>query len=380
MSDTNPQNNPVNIPGNEDTANNTSSTETSGSEKISIPRLRTFSDDLQSAVRSGNFSQANMVMAEKKRARERGEKVDTTDSNGNKTKNVGLIIGYVFVILLFISGGVGIFIFFQSNNAAVKSTSPQTNTPSGFLAMAPNLQLLLEESDNKPQIITKMEEVLAKVGAEDFTRINPTNLIINDNKRADTPISLEDLFERLLIFDVGFARLTSKYTYGVHKGEHPFLLVQLDDPIESYARLFSWEGRMQTDLLPFFPELNEEKEIVVEESVPEVTTAILDAVPDATTAIPGNQPIETDATLTPEPEMIQRSSTPEPEMRFIYNPRAAQFSDGVFFNFEGRVVRDSNNKVRLVYALITKNLLVITSNPETLRAISVELKNTTIVR
>jgi len=364
---------------------------------VSIPKIRTFSNDVQNAVKDGNFSQVNIAMAEKKRARYNGEELD--ENNTKHKKSVGLTIGYIFVILLFVAGGAGIFIFFQSNRNAANSSFSQQNNSLGFFSDAQELQLLIEDSDNRPEIVQKINNLSSKIGTGDFVKIVPTRLVLNEEgERADTKISLEDFFERLLISDDGFARLTDVYVYGIHAGKHPFLLIQLEDPVESYARLFSWERRMQVDLLPFFPALNEERGVLIVENTESVgpTESMESVDSDAVSSGPEDQTMtqddeSTDSIVDQESgedieNIISESSVGDArnnmqeEAQFIYNPRAALFSDGVFFNFEGRVVRDSENKVRLIYALITKDLLVITSNPETLRSISLELKSTSIVR
>lgn len=340
-----------------------------------VPRVRTFSNDIQSAVQDGNISKVNIVMAERKRDRENGVGEENQKRNA---ANIGLIVGYVFVILLFIAGGVGIFIFFQSNQNATNSTlttAPQDNT---LLRGNPTTELLIEEEDNRPQISNKINAALSNITEDSFVRINLTALILDEyDVRMDEALSLESLFARLSISDDGFSRLVDSYVFGVDGGRNPFLLIKVSDSDESYGRLFSWESRMATDLSALFPQLLLDREEIPRDPTDmEETNAEVDTGAD----IGAEESMGGVTTDTSEEPNGLAEEVPGPEYRTIFNPISATFTDRVFYNFDSRAIYDVDNNVRLIYSFITRDLVVIASTPETLLTISTELKNTTITR
>lgn len=351
-----------------------------------VPHVRTYSSDIQHVVQTGNISQVNILVSEKKK--QLAQKNEAPDiEEGHEKKPIGLIIGYILSIALFIAGGVGIFLFFQSSSQINTATLPTSNISSGIIATQNTKQLTLDQNDALPQIKSKISSVVGSITENNglFIDIIPLAIAFDEEgKRADVNLTLESLLTRIGTADGGFGRLGEKYMYGVHAGKNPFLLVQVSDADVAYGRLFEWEKRMAIDMAPLFASLEYESIVTevqeeipaLEESAPITVDESQDENTTKTATIESGATGDTNETTTETIEEVPIA----PKEEVIFNPRDVVFADAIFYNFDARIIKDTKGEIRFIYAFLDNSLVVFATSPETLRDIANELKKRTIAR
>lgn len=355
-----------------------------------VPRLRTFSSDIQTAVTSRNLSKAKIVTSEQTRARKEGREPEV---KAQEKPHLGLVLGYVLVIGLFIAGGFGLFLFIQTQMQASK-VAQINNVMDGSIISASLVHPVgINEADAIPQFTQKFHREVnairenSSVGS--FVEIKPFLISLDEEgKRDDQPLSLDSLLYRQSASDQGFGRLATEYMYGVHSGKNTFILARVSDPDEAYGRIFEWENRIIKDLQPMFPTLTlDQKDIEIpaeEESAEigseeEVISEDIDTETQTVNESPEIPDEGGDENAPENEEDVVEKDVPSEKIT-IFDPNLAKFQDEIFFNFDSRVVRDNEGNVRFLYTFIQPTLVLITIDPSVISAVNTELKNRTIRR
>lgn len=300
----------------------------------SIQRIRTFKSDIADAMNKQNASLVSIAAAEQER---RGgaatipvkELLEEVPSSFSIKK---LLIGIIGGILLL--GGLGvigyIFFFYKSAEVVVDPDIPS-------LIFADSKQAIDTSSKDARSILQAL--TIAKDStARSLGDIEQLYLNARTVDGAPTVLTSQDFLSIInaRVSDSFLRSLGSTFTVGVHvfNGNQPFILFTTNSYENSFAGMLAWEETIQGTLAPLFGEA--------------LPTAFQNISSTSTSTKGGTLPI------------------------------ARTFQDRVIRNIDARVLTDDSGAVVLLYAFPSQQVLVLTTNEQTLVEVISRLNNTRV--
>jgi len=220
-------------------------------ETSDIPTLRTYKQDIASAIKEQKTSLVRMVLEEQK-----GRTKRELEESPKSRKNFPLII--LSVVFLFGSIGVIYFSFFrgstQINTLVELNVTPLINTETNkeistdSLSTAQGIKAISDEvKTSKPRLDT-IEYLFF---TQKITEQTPEGLI--ESKEI---VSSKGFFGFIGIElpNVLVRALKPEYMFGIHafNGNQPFLIIKTDYYDTAFSGMLEWEKRLPQDLLPIF--------------------------------------------------------------------------------------------------------------------------------
>ncbi|MDP4020482.1 MAG: hypothetical protein Q8P58_00350 [Candidatus Adlerbacteria bacterium] len=299
-------------------------------EETMIAPLQTYKGDIESLIQTTNASAVSIAAAEA--ARRAGAPLEaqttTEPTNWNRLlKRTGMVVGGV--VLLAAAGGALYFVYERLNATvsipeatpapfiSVDATTPFA-LPPGAGAQRTTLVATLEaERQNNPLSLGLIER---------FAIFETT---VGEEGNTYTPLGIESLLPVLApnVPPELLRTLTGSYLLGIHTydGTQAFLLLEVDSYERAFAAMLAWERAMRGDLLPLFDRSPRPR--LPEEGV--ATSSVGDV-----------------------PQLLQTG-----------------FADKILENRDTRVILNTSGDILLLWAPLTQNLFVITTNEYTLREI-----------
>lgn len=299
------------------------------SEDMMTPPLQTYKGDIEGLIQSSNASTVSIAAAE---ATRRAQAPLTPQAAVAPFDWMGLLkrTGFIIVGLIFLSAaGVALYVVYDRFNATV--AIPES-TPAPFIPVDGTTDFALGASSlQRTPLMNELESArqnnplsLGLIG-----RLIAYKTIEGEEGDTYSPLTLEELLPTLApnVPAELMRTLTGTFLLGVHTydGSQAFLLLEVDSYEGAFAGMLAWERAMRGDLLPLFnreprPRLPEE----------EIATSSVGTVP----------------------QLIQTG-----------------FSDKILENRDARVILSTSGDILLLWAPLTQNLFVVTTNEYTLREI-----------
>jgi len=267
------------------------------------PIVRTFQSDISDLIKKGGVSASKVAIAETKR-RSKNEDGGKIEISDTEHKR-SIIIGWVSIILLV--GGL-IFLSFIFLNSKEDKTKSEVFVAPSQIFVGSQKEIDTTDLDREEIILAIQKEI-----SETDIRLNTIRQIYFTRRILDTKEILPpNIFFGTLTLDIPpiFLRLFSgDYMFGIHSfnGNTPFIIANVTGFDNAFSGMLKWEKTLVEDILPLFGE----KTVSVELS-------------------------------------------------------QARFEDAVFKNQDVRVLRDSKGLPVILYAFISVNTLVITTDLSTL--------------
>ncbi|MBX4209453.1 hypothetical protein KW799_02075 [Candidatus Parcubacteria bacterium] len=281
----------------------------------SIKPLRTFKSDAEEAVRYGNVSKADMVLAEQRR-REASSPVQYA---ANKKTSPGIYIGIIVLIIVALSGGW--YYWFASTqetaqSPAVKAVAAKTIIPyakAATVTIAPKAIDLTGKSEG----VDPLEIIAAKLSASTASVGSVFALIPVASAGAASQAPIADVLSGThipsrLLRSLGSDYMIGAYAYDV---QGPFIILKDTFFQNAFSGMLEWEKNMAGDFMPL----------------------IRVSYPDAAAGI-----------------ALAATST-------------AGFEDKVMSNIDVRAQKDASGRIILAYAFADKDTIVIATSESALR-------------
>lgn len=204
-----------------------------------LKTLRTLSSDLAEAIREGNASKANVVIAENdRRHREEGA------ATPQKKSGLYLVGG---IVLLFV-GVLAIVFFFMKKSAPVTTVNTQSRIPTLFV---PDSLISIDIANKVPDDTKGM---IAAHVTSDASKLNTIEQIYFTN--AAVPLSAQNFF--IAIGTKMPARLTRSldpmFEMGIHafSGNSLFVIYKTNDPATAFSGMLEYETTLFDDYYKMF--------------------------------------------------------------------------------------------------------------------------------
>jgi hypothetical protein len=222
----------------------------------SLTRLRTYKDDIASAVQDSNMSAAKIFLAEEERRHnlERAEEAASPETPKNR---LTLAISG-FLILAAIAG----FVFFRFLYTPAAPPEITIDVPD-FIRSDRRVEVAAGERSYRDVQADLRRIMSAPVPAREIYRIVPSEareVAASQGDASIRQISSEQLFGAIGAYPPGeVARaLEPDFFIGVYgssgKGPIPFIIFETESPALARGAMLAWEETMAADLAPLFPE------------------------------------------------------------------------------------------------------------------------------
>jgi hypothetical protein len=302
-------------------------------EALSTPiqRIRTFKSDIAEAMNKQNASLVSIAAAEQER---RGN----TSAPARSTQKTGafsikkILVGMLGGILLIGGGAIIVYILFFHKGEEVVVTP---DVPSLIFADEQReIDASSKDSRSLLQTLTEAKhDVVLSLG-----EVEQLYIITKTIDGTPTILTSQDFLSAINArVSSSFLRsINATFTLGVHvfDGNQPFIILASNSYENTFAGMLAWEETMQGTLAPLFGPL--------------LPPAFQDVTTTGTSTESGTLPI------------------------------ARVFNDRVIRNIDARVLTDDSGKIVLLYAFPSQQLLVITTNEQTLVEIISRLSNTRV--
>lgn len=315
-------------------------------ENGDVQNVRTYQSDIASTIKNDNVSMIKIALSEKKRQERTGALDDTLE---NKSKNIYLLIGIVFTVLV-IAGLIAGFIYLKSKTSIVQTNAPQqkvqqilyTETSSILNIDQINISDLI-------RIIEKDKEAVIELG-------NMKAIVLTQGRDLEERTLTSSEFFRIINTrapDVLVRALEPNYLLGVY-GFSPsemFAVFRVNSYDAAFAGMFEWEPNIESDIGDLF--INKDNRVA--RNIGALSSAQNTGSTTASTTSSGQ--------ASPFGILSQR-----------------KFVDKVMSNKDTRVLIDSNGKESMLYTFIDKETLVIATTEKSLKEIIFRLTTGRIVR
>lgn len=293
-----------------------------------VPALRTYKSDIESTVRQKNVSVVSIAAAEAERraAVSSSESPATTEAPGGgfSFARIAMVVLGVTLIL----GAVGLlvvsFVRPESSSPLDESSFP----PPPFIAVDDTTAGIIPKLGlSRQQLMQNLTEV-----REDVDLSLGLIARIYLAQETETPAGFETLGVQELMVSLApempqelLRSLREAYLLGVHSfdGNQPLLIFSVDSFEHGYAGMLAWESTMQGELAPFFT--REPRPRIPEEGV---------------------------ATTTPLSPFLK-----------------TRFVDRIVENRDTRVIQNEYGDILLLWTLLDRTTILITTNEFTLREV-----------
>lgn len=327
-------------------------------ETTSVRPLETYQGDIEKYIQEKNVSAVTIATAE---ANRRADTVRTSGAtqeaepppetgSGWGQKIIIILVSITLVVCAV--GGVG-YVYMRSYTVPL-----QTNTQAPFIVVDDKVAATLPLGNTtrfalmqELQSVTKNTDLSMGLVAQIVPTISATN-----TQQVAMPVAQ---FLSLLAptMSASFVRSVSPtFLFGIHavSNNQPFLLLKVDSYQQAFSGMLAWEATMSHDLLPLFA----------------YTPPTLPQVQIITTTISTTTASSTTATTT-QSTSTTTVSTEQPVIQ-------TGFIDRIVENHDARALVNSGGQIVLLWTLLDKNTLLITTNERTVHEIISRLKDSPV--
>lgn len=301
-----------------------------------IEPLQTFRADVARVVSGTNASAVSIAAAEAK-AQTSSPQPQAPEDSTKHWKAIAMVSGGIFLLSL----AAAAIVYVATREAPTVAVAEIPVAP--FLYI--DNQRVLTLPPGIPQRGALMAQ-LAEARTQSDLQLGLIDWLVMAEKKEDG--SLAQVHVRTILSTLSpripgelLRTFDGAYLLGVHSFDEnqPFLLIHTDSYETAFAGMLEWEKWMQEDLSPLF------------------TRSPSPPIP----AVPALLMATSSATTTP-----QASPTP-----VVVPPRFidTSFVDRVVENRDIRAIIDKNNHILLMWTMLTRNLILITTNEYTLREV-----------
>jgi hypothetical protein len=222
----------------------------------SLARLRTYKDDIASAVKDSNMSAAKIFLAEEERRRER-ERVEEVASP--ETPKNRALLAVSLLLVLAAAAGFAFFRFFYRPEAPVEIA---VDVPE-FIRVDRQVEVAAGDRSYRDVQADLRRTMSAPVPSREIHRIVPTEvreIAAGESGNPAQQISSEELFGAIGAYppEAIVRAVEPDFFIGVYgssgKGPLPFVIFETASPALARGAMLAWEETMANDLAPLFPE------------------------------------------------------------------------------------------------------------------------------
>jgi len=339
-------------------------------ELIKIQSLRTYADDIKSAVESKNISTSKILLSEQKRRNQQivvqqEEEVEGIDKPKNKIYLV------LTILLIVLGGGVLAYTFLiKTDRPVVIAPTPPQNYE--FFEIEKQTLVNYEGEDSLDffeQLATERTELNPPNSIEQLVFIRHDTLI-EDEYRTE----VENITSTAEFFDLISRRVpeslvrsvSSSFLYGLRGSEtsnKTLIVFEIVDFRNTFAGMLDWEEDIVRDLEEIIPALS------VRETLIHVPNATLDEILEEEAATDENE--EESETATSTSQVFRR--------QIIFNQR--DFKDEIIQNVDIRIIRNYQNETVLMYAFINQDRhIIITDDIEVFKDVQDRFRGSKLSR
>jgi hypothetical protein len=277
--------------------------------------VRTYKDDLATAISRDHLSSINIAIAEQqKQQKTKAVKPISTPSEYSKHK----IITFISIILLLLGGSIITFIFLNNERATIQ-TETIIELPS-LITTEYKTEFNISGLD-QTKILTAISNGLntIKIPAGNFYNVYLTTSTGTSRRLLDSKEMVSIL--KLKMPDSIKRNLFPLFMLGTYYTEvnNPFIIFKVSYFENAYAGMLEWEANLEKDFRNLFRLPNYEE---AENLLTELTAS-----------------------------------------------EQKKFQDAVILNKDVRLIRDENNQIILLYSIIDKETIVITTSDTTFKVI-----------
>lgn len=222
----------------------------------SLARLRTYKDDIASAVKGSNMSAAKIFLAEeeRRRARERVEEAASPETPKNRA--------LIFVSVLLVVAAIAGLVFFRFFYRPVAPAEIAVDVPD-FIRADRQLEIAAGDRSYRDVQADLRRSVSTPVPQREIYRIVPSEareVAPGETGNLFRQISSEQLFTAIGAYppDAVVRALEPDFFIGVYgsgtKGPIAFAIFETASPALARGAMLAWEETMADDLAPLFPE------------------------------------------------------------------------------------------------------------------------------
>jgi hypothetical protein len=292
-------------------------------ERPEVSALQTYKGDVEKSVEDRGVSVVSVAAAEAERRGRRGQSPEATkEARRVFGMNAAMVLGGMALIAL--AGAVIAFILLRPTTVA----TPQT--PIAPFMSVDDVALVAADSSSRGALVTNIAEAARRVrlplGLIEWLYVAPTGA----NGAVMPETSIQDLLGTLapnLPSDLA-RTLQPTYLLGVHSFDQnqAFLLLQVDSYETAYSGMLQWEGTMQRDLNPIFVRV-------------------------------------------PSPHLPTQAGATTTEATSSADFINTGFVDKVVENRDARVIVNPAGDILLLWTMLGRNIILITTNEYTLREV-----------
>lgn len=284
--------------------------------------VRTYRNDAIENVRERNLSRLQIATAEAKEREERLRHADPRVSEAYASRETPILLILILIFAILSAGFAGYLWFVRGDSNTTPITVTRVPT---FIAGVE--QESIPFSTERSVLMTNMtENARQSKGTNSITQFYFVDPETGAGEKVVPVSQFMDVFDPRT--NVSFARsLKSDMMFGVYQGErtNPYFIFRTEQFDVAFAGMLAWEENMSADLSPLFG------------------------------------------------EPVRRSF--DPTSFSSDSSRAAGFVDDVLRNTNVRILYDELGDVRVVYAFIDKQTIVITSSVESMIALIEALRS-----
>lgn len=330
-----------------------------------IRPLRTYEDDVKNAVQTDNISTAKILMAEQQRRQV--EQADIEQNSPTSQSNVVKIIATIILIILGLGAAGGGYYYYNQ----IKSPVPEQITiltSNNFIDTESVTNINRTNKTNREtvgEIRNLIKSSENEMGVDTIKEIELLRTVITTKEgreiSTDTELTTDDFFNLLEARepDALSRSLDKKFLLGLHKKKEsvePFIIFKTNDYEVSYAKMLEWEYIMISDIKDiFFRNLGSSQAFL------EYEGDMLEEV-------------------IPQPQATTSSSTEVVVTQEVSSYEERDFKDLILVNKDTRSISNSNGELLFFYTFINRDILILTTNSETLNIIINRLNSAQLIR
>ncbi len=332
-------------------------------EKSSLKNLRTYQGDIATALKDQNASSASIALAERKRDERRPPVVQTPNEVHRERKNTWLAIGSAafLVIGLAILGGL---YYVHVQNLPV----PVAEATKTLISFNKSTEILFQGL-TKDKFMSLIYDVKARVGVQ-MGEINYLNIVKRSGASPETTVSksinAKDLFTLLKTKtpQTLLGSVSEKFMLGSYQGKLPgiFILTGVTSYENAFDGMLRWEGTIWNELGALFSQNPIPVSAASLKNISATTTAPSTSQTSSTTKL-------TTGSTSPTIVAVDTNKVSSTTVFLANGDVKDLFIDKVISNKDTRILQNQFGETVFVYGFVTKDLLLMTSNEETFKAI-----------
>ncbi len=331
-------------------------------EQPLVKPLQTYQSDVESLVQTQNVSVVGIAAAE---ADKRAEKpLEPTLPPGYASKgHRGLWLSLAAIVLLTLTVGGGAYIYVR-----LQPVPASVALPAPFILVDDTATIEVTGNDGRSAVMSKLtgarDSLGLSLGLVGRLQLVKKTALGDALQEVGAPEFLQLIAPRVPPELV--RTLEPQMLIGVHNyaALEPFMILKADSFETAYSGMLAWESTMQADLYPLF------SRVPPVHAKPKAAAPV--ATQAATSTASSTSPLGAQASTTSG----TASSTPA-----LRAPRFSQgnFIDQIVGNRDARAVLNEDGDILLLWTMLDRSTIVITTNESTLREVISRLSQASVI-